>query len=98
MKQDPKNVQAEIFISSYGTRIRCDVKTAAQLFELLARCQFVTNEWSGNGTCPVLEETLPRMQLSCEVPLTRDEFNSIREAERLEKEAAKEAAEQAAEE
>jgi hypothetical protein len=87
-----QNANCKISFGSYGRYLLADTKTATALFQLLASCQVVDNEWDRNtGSVPVLQENAITMSLTTEVPMTRPEYEAMRGAAEAE-EAAKEAA------
>jgi hypothetical protein len=88
-----QNVQCKISFGGYGRYLLADTKTATALFQLLASCQVVDNEWNkSTGSVPVVQENSVSMVLTTEVPMSRAEYEAMREAADAE-EAAKEAAE-----
>ena len=86
---------SKVSFGNYGAAsIFVPAAKLGELINLLAHCKIVTTEWiDGCDYADVLMERKVEIDLQAQAPISRDEYNAIREAIKAEKEAAeKEAA------
>lgn len=93
----PRAPMSRVSIGGYGNSLLVPANKLGALIDILAQCRIVTNEWAGDSQyVTVYANDKVEVDLTVDQPLTRDEFNSLRDAIRAEKEA-QEVAEAAAE-
>lgn len=86
---------SKVSFGNYGSAsILVPAAKLGELINLLAHCKIVTTEWvDGCDYADVLMERKVEIDLQAQAPISRDEYDAIREAIKAEKEAAeKEAA------